>query len=332
MKTIHLLATLFLLAGCAASPEKRQVDAADYPHTFYSPAHTSSFSIRQSEADTTLLMLEVYKPDTMRVAIPAGGFSRLGCMSSTYVGMLDAVAADDKVVAASSKDYLTNARVKARAIEVGYEGAMDYESLIAANVDLMLIYGIGGESPLAAKFDELGIPYVYISDFEEQDPLGRAEWTVALAALAGVDARDFIKEVSADYQPMAGSVPVMINSPYGGSWFIPGRDSYMSRLIADAGGQLAVAQQPGAESKPVDMEVAVPALNAARIWLNPGQVTDAASARRLAPHAHFSGQIWNQTPDFYESGAAWPGRVLRELQLIMAGNAPEKMQYFVKLK
>ncbi len=330
-----LLLILPLLAACSAPGGSRNADPADYPTGFYSPRHADGFALKSAAGDSTRLMLEVYRPDTMRIAIPRGGFGRFVCMSSTNVGMLDAIGRSDRVVGVSGRQYLTNAAVRSAAAEVGYEGAMDYESLLAVQPDIVLIYGIGGESQLAAKLSELGVTYVYISDFEEQSPLARAEWTVALGALAGTDARDYMARVEAAYRPVSDSVAVMLNAPYGGSWFIPGKGSYMSRLISDAGGRITAPQPDGTDSRPIDIEVAVPALNSARIWLNPGQVTDAASARRLAPHARFGGEIWNQTPDFYESGAARPDAVVGELRQIFAGNADGAdgtMRYFTRLR
>lgn len=329
-----ILLLIPLIAAACSAPRSTDVDPADYSAGFYTPRHAAGFAIKSAAADSTRLMLEVYRPDTMRIAIPQGGFRRIVCMSSTNVGMLSAIGRSDRVVGVSGRQYLTNAEVRARAAEVGYEGAMDYESLLAVQPDIVLIYGIGGESQLAAKLSELGVTYLYISDFKEQSPLARAEWTVALGALAGADARDYMARVEAAYQPAEPSVPVMLNAPYGGSWFIPGTDSYMSRLISDAGGHLTAPQHPGTDSRPIDIETAVPALDAASIWLNPGQVTDAASARRLASHARFGGEIWNQTPDFYESGAAHPDAVVSELQQIFAGNADSgtTLRYFTRLR
>lgn len=307
-------------------------DAAEYTAVAYTPDYATGFELRSLPGDSSMMMLEVYRPDTMRIVIPKGGFHSLLCMSSTYVGTLSTVGTADRIVAVSGRDYLTDSDVKARAVEVGYEGAMNYEALLAAKPDVALIYGIGGESSLAAKLEELSVPYVYINDFEEQNPLGRAEWMVALGALTGVDGRARFAEIAGNYRPVAGSVPVMINAPYGGTWFIPGKDNYMSKLIADAGATIVAPQADGTDSNTIDLEEALPALTDAQIWLNPGQITSLKQVKDLVPKAKFNGSVWNQTPDFYESGSARPDLVVRELQSIVNATASDSMRYFIRLK
>lgn len=313
-----LLIFLPILASCAA-PEAQE-DYGDFTEEYYAPAYADGFTIYGNGEQ---LMLETYRPDTMRVIIPQGGFGRIACMSSTYVGLLDAAGAADRIVAVSGRHFLTNSKVKGQAVEVGYEGAMDYESLAVAAPDITLIYGVGGKSSLTEKLEELGLKYIYIGDFEEQDPLGRAEWMVALGVLAGQDARAVFGQIAGNYRPMEGSASVMLNSPYGGAWFLPGKDGYMTRLIEDAGGKPAVAPAPGYESVPIDMEVAVPAVNGAQFWLNSGGANVA--------HVDFRGEKWEQTRDFFESGAAHPDRVIGELQTIFRGDAADTLQYFKKI-
>ena len=324
-----------LIAACCSCTHTVSIDTLpdDFSTEVYTPSHATGFRLLACDSDSTLLALEVYRPDTMRIAIPRGGFTQLLCMSSTYVGALTTIGADDRIVAVSGKQYLTNRRVAERAAEVGYEGAMDYEALLAAKPDLALIYGVGGESALAAKLAELSVPYVYISDFEEQSPIGRAEWMVALGALAGVDGTERFEQIRQAYRPVADSTAaVMINAPYSGSWFIPGRDNYMSQLLRDAGARLTAPQPSGYESRPIDREQALPALERADYWLNPGQAETMEQVRALVPQAKFGGSVWNQTPDFYESGASRPDLVLEELQKIFSASAPDSMRYFKRIR
>lgn len=320
MKIIGLLLTSILLAGCSNRAKTPDV-AEEYSRNYYTPRFAKGFALRSLEEDTTALMLEIYRPDTTKITIPRGGFQRLMCMSSTHVGLLGEIGGEDKIVAVSGRDYLTNQSVKAAAIEAGYDGAMNYEAITVSKPEIALIYGIGGENPIAGKLEELGIKPIYISDFEEQTPLGRAEWMIALGALTGIDGRERFEEIAKEYKPVSGTTAVMLNAPYSGTWFIPGRDNYFSHLIADAGGKICVDQQQGTESKGIDMEQALPALAEARIWLNPGKGMKVAKAK-------FSGKRWNQTPDFYESGAARPDLVLKELQKIMTDERTESLHYF----
>lgn len=325
------IASILLLSACTHAVKIDQT--ADYTQVAYEPEYAGGFRILRNPADTAMLALEVYRPDTMRIAIPRGGFRSIVCMSSTYVGALSTLGADDRIAAVSGSRYLTNRAVAERAADVGYEGAMDYETLLSVKPDLALIYGVGGESAIASKLSELSVPYVYIADFEEQNPLGRAEWIAAIGALAGVDGSLKFKEIREAYRPDSDSIAaVMVNAPYSGSWFIPGAENYMSQLLHDAGARLTAPQPAGVESRPLDLEEALPALKRAGFWLNPGQVETIGQVRALVPKADFKGQIWNQTADFFESGASHPHLVLDELKQIFRSTAPDSMRYFRRIK
>lgn len=49
---------------------------------------------------------------------------------------------------------------------------------------------------------------------------------------------------------------VMLNIPYGDSWFMPSTGSYAVRLIADAGGDYIYRKNTGNASTPIDLEEA----------------------------------------------------------------------------
>ena len=68
---------------------------------------------------------------------------------------------------------------------MGYDSNIDYELLTALRPDLVLVYGIAASSGMETKLLELNIPYLYMGEYIEQSPLGKAEWLVALAEAVG---------------------------------------------------------------------------------------------------------------------------------------------------
>ncbi len=174
------------------------------------------------------------------------------CMSSSHVAMFDAVGQVRRVAGVSGIDYISNPYVRKHRLcgevrDVGYDTNLNFELLAAMRPDLMLLYGVTGENTIVTgKLRELGIPYIYIGDYVEESPLGKAEWLVVAAELcdlrqAGADtlrriARDY-KALKAHPAPDAPRPKVMLNTPYRDTWFLPSSQSYMMiRLIEDAGG------------------------------------------------------------------------------------------------
>lgn len=264
---------------------------------------------------------------------------RIVTMSSTHVAMLDALGLTDRIVAVSGKNFITNPDIAARRdeiIDVGYDGNYNYELLIAANPDLVLLYGIYGASQLESKLDELKIPYIYIGDYIEESPLGKAEWVMALAEVTGSidrghNAWDSIPQrynaLKAKVAESALDAPsVMLNTPYGDSWFMPPTGSYQITLLNDAGAEYIYKDNDTNTSLPIDMEQAYLLTASADMWLNVGQLKSIEEVKKSCPkmadtRVVKNGYIYNNTlrvneaggNDFYESGIMHPDLVLHDL-------------------
>lgn len=192
------------------------------------------------------------------VVIPAGP-RRIVCMSSSYVGMLDALGATDRVVGVSGLDYINSPALLARRDSVRDVGAeLDFEVLLGLKPDLVLLYGVDdAQTAVTDKLTELGIPYMYIGEYVEEDPIGRAEWMMVLAEVLGLQKRCqvMIDILYTQYKTLSQLVAdvkerpkVMLNTPWNDVWTLPSPESYMARLIHDAGGASTSSArgQPGA--------------------------------------------------------------------------------------
>ena len=121
---------------------------------------------------------------TDRVKAPV---RRVVCMSSSHVAMFDAVGQVRRVAGVSGIDYISNPDVRKHRLcgevrDVGYDTNLDFELLAAMCPDIILLYGVTGENTvITGKLRELNIPYIYIGDYVEESPLGKAEWLVVAA-------------------------------------------------------------------------------------------------------------------------------------------------------
>jgi iron complex transport system substrate-binding protein len=316
----------------------------------YQPEHAQCFALRGNSRGETVL--EVYNPwqsetsaDTSRIVIPRGGFHRMVCMSTTHLAYLDEIDELARVVGVSGMKYISIPAVTARRdslADVGYDAAMDYETLLSIKPDVVLIYGVGARSTIEAKLRELQLPYVYIADFVEQDPLGRAEWLVAFGALAGCRgaAAERYTEIAKAYETRreeyaadtTAAPKVMLNAPYASSWFMPSVKSEISRLIDDAGGRYIYRDNTAVGAAPIDMEQAVMLLQSADLWLNTGQYNSLAALRDAAPNAEFSGPVFNHRGSFFESGMVHPELILEDLHTIFKGGDTSSLHYYFRLQ
>lgn len=286
-----------------------------------------------------------------------GPAQRVVCMSTSYVAMLDALGLTEAIVGVSGKQYVINDAVRSNpeVRDVGYDSSLDFEAMLLLDADLVILYGVSSEnSAVTAKLREIGIPYIYLGDYTEQSPLGKAEWVVAVAEIMGCRERgeELFASIVERYKAVKESVVpsdkprrAMLNLPYQDVWYMPSDDSYLVRLIHDAGGEyIYKGKNPTAGSKGISLEEAIALVSEADVWLNVGQCNTLDEVRGSAQlfsemEVVRRGEVYNNNrrrsegggSDFWESAIVRPDVVLADLVKIFSGQS-EGLYYHHKLE
>ncbi len=373
---IVLLSLLFICSSCGHTGGK----IADFTVKIYSPEYASGYEISGAKdqsgtlitvrnpwqnADSAVSQLFISRvgekaPDGYTGQVLVGDAKRIVAMSSTHVAMFDALGIVDRVVGVSGIDFISNHYITAHKEsvgDVGYEGNIDYELLVSLDPDIVLLYGVSGASPMEGKLKELGVPFIYIGDYLEESPLGKAEWLVALSEIAGIREKGI--ETFASIPPRYDSIrqlvagvrddrpKVMLNIPYADSWFMPPQQSYMVRLITDAGGEYIYKGNTSNASVPIDMEEAFMLASEADVWLNVGTCNSLSDLENqvmkfAAMPCVKEGRVYNNNlkstatggNDFFESAIVNPDLVLGDLVKILHPSVGDGLEftYYKQLK
>lgn len=345
-----------LLVSCGGYKSSK---IEDFNKVVFTPQYSSGFDIKGADGKESVIIsvknpwqgaeevttqLFVSRndenvPDGFAGQVLTGDAKRIVAMSSTHIAMLDAVDADNTVVGVSGIDYISNSDIQGRRDsigDVGYEGNINYELLLALDPDLVLLYGVNGASSMEGKLKELGIPFMYVGDYLEESPLGKAEWLVALSEVVGkrAEGEKVFAEIPQRYNALKNkvaeanlvSLEIMVNTPYGDSWSMPSTESYVARLIADAGGDYIYKKNTGNSSMPIDLEEAYKLTSEADMWLNVGMANSLDDVKNLCPkftdtRCFISGNVYNNNlrtntaggNDYFESGVVNPDLILRDL-------------------
>lgn len=301
-------------------------------------------------------------PEGFDGTVVAAPVTRAVCMSSSHVAFLDALGAVDAVCGVSGGRFITNPAVRGglergTVRDVGTDQSVNFELVAALKPDVLLTYGLAGESSVATdKMREMAAPVVYVGEYVEDHPLGKAEWVVALGEMLGrrAEAVALFDSVAREYDRVSGLARgvearpgVMLNSPWRDTWFVPGDRSYMVRLIEDAGGAYVCRGEDTEQSRPIGIEAAFVAMGKADVWLGPGAATTLGEL--LAENPRFrdvppvrAGRVYNnnlrRTPeggsDFWESGTVYPNVVLKDMIRILHPELlpDHELYYFRKLE
>ena len=369
---------LTLTASCGGHSSSTSPTGLD--SAVYVPEYASGFKIygspdRQSTvitvsnpwqgADSITLSLLIRRneepvPEGFKGQVMSGNATRIVAMSSTHVAMLDATGDIDKISAVSGLEYISNKALRSRGeniADIGYEGNIDYERIMAINPDIVLLYGVNSASPMEGKLKELGIPFIYVGDYLEESPLGKAEWTVALGEITGHrnEASEFFQSIPEKYNALkqrvaeSGVSPakVMINAPYSDAWIMPSDNSYAVQLIKDAGGVYLYKKNDSGTSRPVDREEIFSMISDADVWINTGAYDTYESLLKACAGFENTSvvkkrNVYNNSlrtnpsggNDYWESGIVHPELILSDLINIFHPGLLDKseLHYYKPLK
>lgn len=318
------------------------------------------FDIIRSESPDSSAAVVVISPygkmrDTLIVEKP---LDNIICMSSSQVAGLAEIGADDMISAVSGLRYITNQTLHERKVpDIGYEVSLDYEKILSIKPDVILAYTVSrSEPPYLSRLRDLGIRVLILHDHLEDHPLARAEYIRLYGVLTGrqESADSVFSAICSRYDSLAVKtsgrkerVKVLMNVPYGDAWYIPGGDSYMARLVHDAGGEI-LGSVPGASaSSVISLEDAYGISRSADIWLNPGPcskldelVSFHHSFKMFGP-VEKGLPIYNNTlrstpeggNDFWESGSVRPDLILKDLIAIFSqSDGKDSLEYHFQVK
>jgi iron complex transport system substrate-binding protein len=264
--------------------------------------------------------------------------------SSTYIPEILASGGLSSIVGVDNAAYIYSPELRARlgsgqAIETTRNGNPNLELLLSLAPDVIFTYGMGNEWDSHPKMLELGLPVVIDGEWNETDPLARAEWIKFIAFFYDAEdrAEKLFSSVEADYQRLKAQAAkaktrprILVNAPFQGSWAVSGGKSYMARFIADAGGDYLWAQDGSTGGLSLGLEAVYERGLTADLWLNPGAADNlkellSMDARFASLPAFSNGAVWGSrlratkdgANDYFESGVTRPDLVLADLVRIL---------------
>ena len=268
------------------------------------------------------------------------------CMSTTHAAMISALCEDKSISGMSGIRFLYNktlCKLAGQGLieEVGYDANLNKELILKIEPELIMMYGIGSESSsYLGKIKELGFKVVFDADYLETDPLGKAEWIKVFGALlckenladsiynAEVDKYNELKTYIND--KISHRPKVLLGYPFKDTWYISPGNSFISKLIADAGGDYIWQNTVSSVSMPLGLENVYLQALTADFWLNIGSVRNkgeiSAVDQRLEELPCFkNGNLFNNNRrvnlndgnDYWESGSVFPHIILKDIATIL---------------
>jgi iron complex transport system substrate-binding protein len=367
MRLFFSILTLFILNACHQNTSIKATDKDIYPK------YANHFNVKIYKDSTVLQVINPYqnaKQTSFRYCLSSHKIKnsitipikKVIILSTTHIGFLSALDKELCISGISGTNLVYNPNVlnqiKAGHIkEIGYENSLNYEQLLSLKPDVVFAYAVNEESlPYIKKITDLGIPVVYVAEYLENNPLGRAEWIKFFAAFFNElpKADSIFNQVEREYNTISDKAAtysnkpsVLLNLPLNDIWYLPGKSSFTAKIIHDAGGNYIFCNDSSAEILRYDKESVFSKASGCDFWINTGMCSKIddillTDKRYSVFHALKKGNVYNQTlkttadggNDFWESGVVYPQYILDDLFHIfhLQNDTSYRFHLYTKLK
>lgn len=354
---------LFFITSCSGNREK--LSDNKFPSVNQVITKAERFTIGKKDGHTLVTIIDpwqgangvrqVYHLVRRGTGLPKGidssmvifvPLKKIVCMSTTHLAMISALGEENTVSGVSGTGFIFSESLiknveKGLIQDVGYEANINKELILKISPDLIMMYGIGSESAgYVGKLKELGVRIVFNADYLETDPLSKVEWIKLFGAL-------YCKESLADsiynseveiYNKLKSYISqnttyrpkVLLGLPFKDTWYVSPGNSFISKLISDAGGAYLWENTRSSVSMPFGIENVYMGALTADYWLNIGSVNgkDEISMvdQRLKDLPCFKkGNLYSNNKritvnggnDYWESGTIYPHIILKDIATIL---------------
>lgn len=274
--------------------------------------------------------------------------------TTVHASLLADFHATDRIKGMADVNYVKRPDIKALVAnktiaDVGSGMSPDIEKIIDGSPDIVMVSPFENSGGYG-KLDELQIPLVECADYMEVSPLARAEWMKFYGMLLGMEAEadSMFKSVESEYNAIKAKVKtigrrprVMVDIPSSNVWYVPGGQSTIGQMIADAGGEYCYADNTQGGSMAMSVESVIDKCEDADVWLfrygGPEKtIASMAADNKAFTHvkAFKDNNLWGCSTErttFYETTPFHPGLLLKEFLAMFHPEHNVEMKYFVRV-
>lgn len=302
MKRIFLFITLvgflYLLVNCQQTPSTKPSTA-----TTAVVRYATGLSI-QKQKNYTLVTIknpwpnstktytyvmakrEAIVPDSLQkyptIVVPV---KKLVATSTTHLPSLDMLNESNALVGFPHLEYISSEKIRTRieqgmVTELGNNQNLNTEVVLNLRPDVIIGYGIDNQNTGLDFLEKSGLAVVLNGDWNEQSPLGKAEWIKLFGVLfcKEAQAEKIFNQIERAYLHTAKLVENVAHKPtilagamYQDSWYLPEGNSWAAQFITAAGGNYLWNDSKGSGSLSLPFESVFEKAATASFWIGPAQ-------------------------------------------------------------
>jgi iron complex transport system substrate-binding protein len=309
----YLLFLFFILLSCNQSPKGSKIPStsvkneivhakglAIYKYKGYSivvvkspwPEAKTDFTYILKEKNTTL-------PDSLKqfttVSVP---IQNIVVTSTTHIPALELLGVENTLIGFPDTQYISSEKTRKRIdsgkiIDVGKNESLNTEILIDLAPSVLVSFGINNSNPALDNLEKSGLKVMLNGDWNEQTPLGKAEWIKFFGALYGLEsqAATAFNTIEKEYNSTlalankATSKPsVLCGALYQNQWYVPQGESWAALFLKAAKANYLWQNSKGTGSLALPFETILDKAQKADFWIAPGDFSSLQEMSNQNPH------------------------------------------------
>jgi len=370
-----------VLIACQNKETEQNTQTLNLQSKEISLSYAQNFKIEQFEDFKVLTLTKPFtdSPDSLQYVLYKRGeekpegfkeaifieipIQRVVVLSHSHIAFLQKMGLENNIVGINEGNYLPEIpfKQKLKKGEVkdvsNAQGVLNLEEILSLEPDLVMFSSGAKEGFLKNKvLTEAGIPMVFNGEWLETDPLGRAEWIKMMSLFFDKEeqANQIFEEITQAYQSVTQKTDsiktkptVLWEVPYKDTWYVPGGNSYIAKLLKDAGGNYLWQDDEQVASLALDFETVYAKAQQADYWISLSVIQkkselQAQDARFTDLKAFKEGNLYNHNRQksaiggslYLMEGVVNPHWVLSDLVKILHPNllSAHEFKYYQKIE
>lgn len=205
--------------------------------------------------------------------------------STTHIPSLEMLGVENSLIGFPHLDYISSEKVRSRIDagkikELGTNHDMNTEIVIDIAPSVIIGYGIDNNNPILDNLQKSGLKVMLNGDWNEETPLGKAEWIKFFGALYDLDekANTIFNKIEKDYlktveiAKKATTKPtILAGDMFEDKWYLPRGTSWGSQFLKEAQSQYLWQETKGTGSLSLSFETVLDKAKNADLWITSGQ-------------------------------------------------------------
>ena len=218
--------------------------------------------------------------------------------STTHIPSLEMLNEEKTLVGFPNLNYISSEKVRAlidakKVKELGTNQSLNTEVLIDLQPNVIIGYGLDNNNPTLDNLEKSGLKVLLNGDWNEQTPLGKAEWIKFFGALYDKqnEANEIFSKIEKDYlktieiAKRANSKPtILAGDIFEGKWYLPSGTSWGSLILKEANSNYLWQETTGTGSLSLSFETVFEKGKYADFWITSGQFSSLKEMLNANPH------------------------------------------------